>query len=324
MMNTYLDRDSWNAAFAGFEITDVAVRTSTVIQLCLKKSVSQYEASYVFDQQIPSRIISLATDRPDGVKYGLQELEGMSYPVVGVSRDPVPRPCGLLASRSMGGDVWPLGGGSGPLEKIAPGRFVATKRLKCINGHAYAVGIGRSVFKRVDVGSWIPVENGFPDVEVTESHGFNDIDAFSESDMYAVGGHGDVWHYDGATWTQLGFPSNVQLATVTCATDGNVYISGEGGSLWAGVGSTWKQLYKGTSSILWNDAVWFQDRLWLASDYQLRQWNGKALVPVAHESNPVLISGHMDAYEGVLAIASPNEVLLFDGSAWRTLVSPYA
>jgi hypothetical protein len=149
------------------------------------------------------------------------------------------------------------------------------------------------------------------------------MDAFSESDMYAVGGHGDVWHYDGKRWTQMGFPSNVQLGTVTCAGDGNVYISGEGGSLWVGQKSTWKSVYKGSSSILWNDVLWFDDKLWLSSDYQFRIWNGKDLEPVMHEGKAVPMNGHMDAYDGLLAIASSEYVMTYDGKVWKTIVAPY-
>jgi hypothetical protein len=69
--------------------------------------------------------------------------------------------------------------------------------------------------------------------------------------------------------------------------------------------------------------LWFQDRLWLASDYQFRQWDGKELVLVEHEGKTVSISGHMDAYDGVLAIASAQYVMLFDGANWHKLVAPY-
>ena len=162
-----------------------------------------------------------------------------------------------------------------------------------------------------------------PRGERIEAVGFNDLDAFSDNDMYAVGGHGDVWHFDGNTWTQMAFPSNMQLATVTCAGDGKVYVSGEGGSLWVGQRSTWELLYEGSSSVLWNDVLWFDGRLWLASDYQLRTLNGRTLAAVEHEGEAVPAFGHMDARDGLLAVASPWSVMTFDGKTWRTIVAPY-
>jgi hypothetical protein len=209
-------------------------------------------------------------------------------------------------------------------EFIDKGNWPMTERIKCIGGYAYSVGDRRKIYKRTDIGKWEPFGH-MPKSEERNiaSVGFNDMDAFSETDMYAVGGSGDVWHFDGSAWRQMGFPTNVELATVTCAQDGNVYVSGEGGSLWAGRESTWKRIYKGSSSILWNDVLWFEGRLWLASDYQFRIWDGKALQPVEHQGKPVPIYGHMDARDGLLVVASPHHVMGFDGRHWQTIVAPY-
>ena len=209
------------------------------------------------------------------------------------------------------------------MEHIAPDKRPFPLRLVCINGYTYAVCFPRKIYKRIAVAKWelfgsIPC----PEKDL-DMAGFNDMDAFSESDMYAVGGHGDVWHFNGSEWRQMGFPSNAKLATVTCAGDGNVYISGQGGTLWVGQQSTWKRIHKGTSTVNWNDVLWFEDRLWLASDYQFRVWNGKELEKVTHNGKTVPISGNMDAYDGVLAIASLDAVMTFDGDEWRIIVAPY-
>lgn len=216
-----------------------------------------------------------------------------------------------------------MGGGKKfPDELIHPDGWPMTSRIKCINGYAYSVGGQRCIYKRVDIGKWERFAK-LSESEHVERVGFRDMDAFTETDMYAVGGHGDVWHYDGSTWKQMGFPSNVQLATVTCAGDGNVYISGEGGSLWVGKKSTWKRIYEGGSSILWNDVLWFDNKLWLASDYQFRIWDGKAMQSVEHKGESIPAYGHMDARDGLLLVASPHAVWSFDGKEWKTIVAPY-
>ncbi|MCU7850389.1 MAG: hypothetical protein KZQ89_20895 [Candidatus Thiodiazotropha sp. (ex Lucinoma kastoroae)] len=339
-MTAFLDKKRWTEVFSGFEIIDIAIREKTILQMCSRKAMSYDEASHLADHEIPTRIISLFLEMPEGNNCGFQELSGMSLPVLGVSRPPFSRPGGMVSSKNRDGDTWPVGNGNGPMEYIAPGKWPHPNRLKCINGFTYSVGPGRNIYKRTAVGQWELFRNGLPDskediwqgynkmptsrqLELSATLGFNDMDAFSESDMYAVGGHGDVWHYDGKQWRQMGFPSNVKLATVTCAGDGKVYISGEGGSLWVGGQSTWKNIYKGTSTVLWNDVLWFEDKLWLASDYQFRIWNGKALETVTHNGAQVSISGNMDVFDGVLAIASLNTVMTFDGQEWRTIVSPY-
>ncbi|QBE66538.1 hypothetical protein [Pseudoduganella lutea] len=325
-MSVFLDKKRWQQVFDGYEIVDVALLDKNSLQFVAKKSISSDDASQMYDGDIPTRLVVLYTDRAAGVNCGFIELDGMAYPSVGVSRHPFPRPSGMAVSRNRRGDVYPRGGGvSGPMEQIDPsGRSPGIERLKCINGFTYAPGIGRALYKRVDVGKWVPFDEGIPKIkEVTTKMGFLDIDAFSDTDMYAVGGHGDVWHFDGQSWKQMGFPSNVQLATVTCAGDGNVYISGEGGSLWVGGKSTWRSVYKGTSSVLWNDALWFQDKLWLSSDYQFCQLNDGKVERVIHEGETVPMSGHMDVHDGLLVIATLYSVRSFDGSTWRRLIESY-
>ncbi len=322
-MTAFLDKKRWQEVFAQYWITDIAIQERHILQMCGRQRMSQEAASQVWDADIPARLITLFTDRPEGNNCGFQELEGMHYPVVGVARAPFPRPSGLLSSRNADGDVWPRGGGSGPMEQIDKGKWPGPQRLKCIDAVTYAVCGGRDLYRRVEVGRWEPFRDGLPQAEATSALGFSDMDAFSPSDMYAVGGHGDVWHHDGTAWRQMGFPSNVRLATVTCAGDGNVYISGEGGSLWVGEKSTWRQLYQGGSSVLWNDVLWFGGQLWLASDYQFRVWDGKALEPVMSEGKSVPVAGHMDAFDGILVIAGPEHVLRFDGAGWSELVAPY-
>jgi hypothetical protein len=339
-MSVFLTKADWDLSLKGELIVDIALRDKSRIYVCSRKKVPHAEASLLMEGDIPSRITGIYLANTNGKTFGSQQIEGMMYTTVGVSRTPFEKPTGLMASRNSDGDVWPHGSaGNGPLEYIAKGKWPGADRLKCIDGFTYSVGGNREIYKRVAVGRWEPfVREGLifsgdlPGIQtmstsrlldVTSAMGFNDLDAFSASDMYAVGGHGDIWHFDGTRWQKMGFPSNVQLGTVTCAGDGNVYVSGEGGSLWVGQRSTWRRVYEGSSSILWNDVLWFNGQLWLASDYQFRIWDGKEMLEVTHEGKSVSMYGHMDAYDGILAIASPEWVKTFDGKEWRTIVAPY-
>lgn len=324
MSRTHVCETAWAANLRGFEITGVAVRNRDILQVLARKSLPHDRATHVLDADIPTRILSVFLDDTSDRNLECQELENMAFPKLGVSRAPFERPGGIVVSMGRDGDAWPLGGGNGPLEKIAVGARPATRRLRCLFGFTYSIGIARTMYKRVAVSRWERVE-GLPaprNEDELQAAGFNDLDAFSESDMYAVGGHGDVWHFDGREWRPMGFPAKEQLATVTCGGDGNVYITGEGGSLWAGRQSTWRLLEQRSSSILWNDTRWFDGRLWLASDYQLRVWNGHEIVTPEHEGKPILASGHMDAHEGLLVVADRWSISVFDEHDWRKVVAP--
>ncbi len=318
---SYISKNTWQERFEGWLFTGCAVRNNHILYLCVRKDIPDEQASSLWDSQIPSQLIAVFLDDPQD-PYAYNELFGFNKPKVGVSL--LPKEQGLISSDSEKGAVFAMGsGGPWPMEYIDETTWPNTKRLKCINGYAYSVGRFRKVYKRIDMGKWVSLEKGLAEDNVSTDYGFKDIDAFSETDFYAVGGCGDVWHYDGDTWTQCGFPSNQQLSTVTCAPDGNVYIGGEGCSLWKGRNNRWEQVAKGGSTILWNETVWFQDKLWLASDYQLRVWDGKALQVPMDGDNKVVLSGHIDARDGVLIVASTHCVDMFDGQQWHSIVKPY-
>ncbi len=319
----YLNKDIWRQHIDGYWNTDCAVRDRNIVHLCLREKVPAETASRIQDHDRQTRQLAIYLDTPDD-PFGAKTLTGYSRPVLGVALRPKAQ-C-LLAARNSSGQVSIQGGGRNqPDEFIAPDQWPLTQRIKCIGGHAYSVGGQRQIYKRSGIGQWEAFASlpGTDKMEDMLGLGFSDMDAFSESDMYAVGGRGDVWHFDGSSWQPMGFPSNVQLGTVTCAGDGKVYISGEGGSLWVGEHSTWEPIHTGNASILWNDVLWFNDQLWLASDYQLRVWDGKTLKAPQHDGRPVPVWGHMDARDGLLVVASPDVVMAFDGNTWRTLVAPY-
>jgi hypothetical protein len=323
MNEVYISERIWKSCVEGFLIADCAIRSKTTIALCLRKNIPHEDVSWTPDSEIETRLFlaHLDGDGQSDDSYGCRYLTGYNLPKLGVSTLPLAQ--ALLAARNTNGQVSVMGGGGKFADEfIDHGKVPMPWRIKTIGGYAYSVGGQRKIYKRIAVGQWDRVLE-LPPVDAIETVGFKDMDAFNDNDIYAVGGHGDVWHFNGERWRQMGFSSNVQLGTVTCAGDGQVYISGEGGSLWVGKQSSWKRVYEGSSSILWNDVLWFDGKLWLSSDYQFRIWDGKSLEPVTHDGKQLWFNGHMDVRDGLLAIAGIEQVNVFDGKTWRTIVAPY-
>ncbi|WP_342896230.1 hypothetical protein [Proteus mirabilis] len=75
-----------------------------------------------------------------------------------------------------------------PPEKVMPEKEAFPINIKCIDGYAYYVGPGRDIYKRIDIGQWQQIQNGIPESKFNTDMGFDDLDGFSEQDMYAVGG----------------------------------------------------------------------------------------------------------------------------------------
>ncbi|HEX8610682.1 MAG TPA: hypothetical protein VF800_05280 [Telluria sp.] len=119
---------------------------------------------------------------------------------------------------SLNDHVFVLGGGDGGFEtdlkgleskelrEAGPEEYLmrgGIHKLRTIDGELYGCGLGRTVITRVGKDNWryhtqLPKDKNFLD-----DTGFLDIDGFSPTDIYAAGGHGDLWHYDGKIWKQI-------------------------------------------------------------------------------------------------------------------------
>jgi hypothetical protein len=190
----------------------------------------------------------------------------------------------------------------------------------------YALGWPRRIMKREGSG-WhefsrgIPVSSEILDGKDLTECTFHGLSAFTERDMYAVGGEGEVWRFDGARWHQCGFPSNELLFNVCCAADGNVYIGGNNGSLWVGRGDKWKRLAADDFSVSWKDLAFFAGKLWLGSDYGLWELRDGAIIRAEVPEDVLACSGALDvSVDGtVLLTAGGNGACRFDGHAWEVL-----
>jgi len=321
----YVPKDEWLDPLKNCHIVDIVIIDNEKISIVLRENISE-DAEDVWDHEIPTHGFTIYLDDRD-VKTGSQEFEGFDFPKIGVSRNPIKQV--LLSNSNRKGQVLAGGSGESGMEEVyphgGPGDRVAIKRLVCIDGWAYALSLFRKVFKRTAVGEWTQLKEGMAfDIKGDSLHaGFADMDGTDDNNLYAVGGRGDVWRYDGKRWHQCDFPANHELSTVTVAPDGQVYISGISG-LWVGKEDTWQLVCKGSLMVSYNDSVWFNGQLWLCSDYHLHIWDGEKLQrPLAKDGSPILHSGHMDAHEGILAVAGPSTVHAYDGDEWYTLIAPY-
>lgn len=146
----YIKEDYWKKEFKNWLITGCSIRDKNIIYLCLRKSIPYDAASKLWDNEIPSKLISIYLDTPE-TPIGSTYLEGFDSPIVGVSLKPKAQ--GLLASRGYHGDVLCVGSGANyPLEKVTPNIFSGVTNIKCINEYSYHIGLGRKIYKRTNIG----------------------------------------------------------------------------------------------------------------------------------------------------------------------------
>ncbi|WP_426338226.1 hypothetical protein ACN9MZ_17395 [Pseudoduganella sp. S-14] len=324
-----LDKKSYEKHFEGFSIIDCVVRNRDILYFVL-----QQEDDGNDDSPAPLARIVPCIDMPDVPPWGHMELRGMQRLIGGVSFVPKEQFVGV----SLNDHVYVLGGGEKEFEHDLKG--VDSKQLKeqnasadqyllrggvnklrTIDGRLYGCGRGRTVIHRIGKNEWhyhieLPDSKHFLD-----PIGFKDIDGFSEKDIYAVGGKGDVWHFDGVKWKQVTFPSNMDLWTVCCAGDGEVYIGAESGTVFKGRNNKWKMISRGDMSLPFKDMVWYQGKVWCTSDYGLwvidKDKVHQADVPASVSS----CSGHLSVGDGVMLLAGMYGAALHNGEEWKRIIN---
>ncbi len=327
-----LSESDWVESLRDWLIVGCSVRRGPVISLAIRKDIPNEELTRMWDEEVPTRVFGFSLTT--GASGFFHFHSGMPFPCVGTSE--LPDSLTLCAARSPTGPVWAYNPTYAAIEEVQPeaqgqhSESLSVKRVARVAGRAYFVSMFRRLFRRDGPNQWTEVSQGIPRLTQKElagkrNFGFSDLHGLSEDNMYAVGGHGDVWRYDGSRWLQCDFPSNKQLDTVTVAPDGQVYISGQSGSLWVGREDRWTLISNGSSSVPYNDSRWFKGKLWLISDYQLHVLEEGELRRTSYNGSRIVYTGWMDCTDDLLVIATNSgSVHVFDGTDWKTVIRPYS
>ncbi|MBW7984762.1 hypothetical protein [Enterobacillus tribolii] len=294
-----------------------------------RKDLTSDEASSLHDYEIPGRVIAAAEGDGEFLRLGGLGVDDFNHPVLGISV--VPKNQVIVIANDNDGTVLPIGGGqkTWPYESLQEGSLPGCKRIRCIDGYSWVAGNRRLVYKRTNMGVWKRISNGFgtgiePYGEMNNPDcGFNDIDGFSEKDVYAAGGKGDIWKYDGKTWRQCAFPTDDNLYTVCCAKDGYVYV-GARKALWKGKDDQWELVCTFKHPGAMNDLRWFDEKLWLAYDYKLIMWDGQKLHnDITHNGKKLPLSGAIDASDDMLLVACSYSAWTYDGKDWHNIIPEF-
>jgi hypothetical protein len=319
-----LNTKNYEEIFKGFFIIGCAVRKKDMVYFLLEEEYDS-EKNTPDKKKIRTRIATCYDEPNPKDVWSFAGLRGMHRTKAGIALKPKEQFVGV----SMNDHVYVIGSGVSAFEKdlvggpIAGGKLVgqrgALSKMRTIDGWLWIAGSGRTVGRRLGPDNW-EWHDDIPHKSLMEDGGFRDIDGFSSTDIYAAGGHGDVWHYDGKKWKQVAFPSNMTLETICCAGDGQVYIGAEQGTVFKGRDSQWKRIYKGDMALPYKNMVWHQGKVWCTSDYGL--WTiekdkiQEADVPDAIRT----CAGHLSVGDGVMLLAGMYGASLHDGKEWRSII----
>ena len=187
--------------------------------------------------------------------------------------------------------------------------------VSSIGGEAYAVGLSGIVYRLETFAHWSCIDNGLPETfDIHSIHGFN------ASDIYAVGSHGENWHYNGKIWTNIDLPTNRHLTTIKCADDGMVYIAGHDGVLIRGRDKIWECIeHDDTIDDIW-DLEWFEGRIYISTFDNVYRLNNNRLEIVNFGDDPPNSSYQLSVADGVMWSIGEFDIMSFDGKVWTRII----
>jgi hypothetical protein len=203
------------------------------------------------------------------------------------------------------------------------GPKVLVRCAAAISGSIFAAGMGRSVIRRIDRGSWVEFGPGTTDADRGRVVGFEGIDGVSAEDIYAVGWRGEIWHWSGGAWRQIDSPTNANLNAVACGGGGTLYAVGDDGSMVRGAGDLWDVVLTGRAENL-QDVTVFENEVFVVTDYRILRLAPTGLIEddrFVGDDKPGSCLHLLKAEDGsgVLSMG-PKDLFAFSGGAWRRIV----
>lgn len=329
-----LDINSWDKYVRGFTIQSATLSSTTRFWFVLTEITDSPHRDY-----LPNiRFLSVDLKKTIESRFHIYDVNHFNFTTIAFHNKPQPE---VVAVDSYG-NVYSYDTNGDREEEPIRTELADTEllgvitRIVQINNQLFATALDRRIFLRCGRNTWTEITNkrgGIPYAlqslqgKSGITLGFNDISAFSDNDIYAIGGQGDIWHFDGSLWKQCPFPTNELLATVCCAGDGNVYITGNMGSVWKGRKDKWKHLLDGKFSTSFKSSEWFAGKLWCGSDYGLWVLEDDHLIPPENMPTNVqnacgLISISPD--RGYMLTTGPHGASVFDGKKWELLFSSFS
>ncbi|MDH4557273.1 hypothetical protein E8F11_19200 [Pseudomonas sp. BN417] len=318
--------EDFSKELLGYNIVDCVVRSRDKFYFLAREDYTQWTdwedvGRYPDDTALILRVISDFSFKPKDSQWGHATLTGFDISDAAVSLNQKEQ----LVVSSISGQVYAVGSGEAGMEdNILSQTRGGVFRLKTISDTLYAAGGMRTFGFREQKNRWHWHNKNIPLTEVDKSGrpGFRDLDGFSKDDIYAVGGYGDVWSFNGNAWRRVDFPSNLFLETVCCGADGRVYISGYEGHTFVGRGDTWKKVKsKELISLAFKDMVWYEDRVWCTNDYGVWWIVGDQLVKANIPAFSQISAGHLSTRDGVLLLAGFYGAAYLENGQWHQIFS---
>jgi hypothetical protein len=190
--------------------------------------------------------------------------------------------------------------------------------VRRIGKQVYAVGMSRQAYVSGMEGQWKRIDADILG-KLGETLGLNDVDGFSEKEVYAAGLGGEIWRYDGKRWTAVRSPTNVQINAVRRCGD-HIYMVGGAGVVLRGRHEHFEIVDTETNRTNLYAVEMLADTLYVASLRTIYRLRGDALQEVKTGLRGSFTTGSLHSADGVLwSVGAKHLVTTKDGVTWKQM-----
>jgi Tol biopolymer transport system component len=141
-------------------------------------------------------------------------------------------------------------------------------------------------------------------------------------DVFAVGDHGTIVHYDGYEWRLMESGTTQQLNGVWGSSDADVFVVGGGGTILHYNGAAWSAVRSGISLDL--NGVWGSSAssvFAVGVDGIIQYFDGSAWTRMSGGTTSTLNAVWGSSADSVLAVGENGVILRYDGNVWKGMDS---
>jgi hypothetical protein len=203
-------------------------------------------------------------------------------------------------------------------------------------GMLLAYGMRRQIYQRNASGKWTRFENGLlvghgddEDVSsiimrsVRTMGGINAVVRDRFGKYYAVGWKGEIYSSEGAFWSSIDSPTNVQLTDVVADAEGVVYVCGHKGALLKGNARGFAHLeYDGPQDLDFCSVATFAGKTYVADGFSLRvlEDDRLKLVDFGVGNGPVPSTRVRVTRNLMMSLAGKEVFITKDGESWKAII----
>ncbi len=140
--------------------------------------------------------------------------------------------------------------------------------------------------------------------------------AVSTTDVWAVGSHGTVLHFDGTRWTLVPANTSANLRNIWMASATDGWIVGDSGTIRRWNGTTWTTVASGTTKTLRGVYGLAANDVWIVGDGVTKRWTGSSL------TTP--ISTYAAQLIDVFVASTSNVFAVGEGRVWKYTVTGWS